>query len=585
MLNRALVLDGHSPAALACTQTLGRAGVEVHVASESRDTLAWRSRFAACRLPQPPAAEARAYVGWLQALDREHSYTLIVPSTEASLFVMRALPEDDSIRVRAILPSDRALDTCLDKHRTRELAAELGIPVPDSVFIHSRDEIPPSRAFPVVLKPGRSKVLIGGKLVTLRAVVARHEGVRRTTLEGWLPWTHVEEQDHVPGSGFGLGFLYNRGRRCWHFGWRRLHELPLTGGGSTYRCSILPPAEMLRAATQLLDALQWHGVAMVEFRATAEGRFHLMEINPRLWGSLALAIGAGVSFPLGLLELAQGRMPAPQPDYRCGLHARRLPDDAEWFLQNLRADRLDPLLLTASPARALVDTLRLLVGRELWDHFTLRDPRVGLRLVGNLVAKPRAAVMGRVRRASALRTMTRRHSEATRRVARNGASTGNLLFVCQGNICRSPVAAAFARKHLPGHRIECVGLHSVEGRQTPLHVQEVAEAMGLDLAAHESRRVTARQVTEADLILLMDVENYQALVREFPEAAPKATLLGLFAPGAKRASIPDPLAATPDETRRVLEQIECSVAGLGRALATGGSVSPETRGYSRSSPT
>lgn len=563
-----LVLDGHSLAALACTQALGRAGLEVHVASESGDALSWRSRFARRRLPQPAGAAAEGFVRWLREREGEVAYALVVPSTENSLLAMRTLPEDDSLRFRAVLPSDQALDTAIDKNRTRQLASSLGIPVPDAVLILSPNDIPPTPTLPVVLKPVRSKVLMDGRLVTPGAIVARREAARRAALESWLPWTPVEEQSYVPGRGFGLGLLYDRGRRVWHFAWRRVHELPLTGGGSTYRCSIAPPPGMLEASTRLLDALEWHGAVMVEFRATGDGRFFLMEINPRLWGSLALAIAAGVNFPLGLLQLAEGGPPDPQPGYRRGHHARSLPEDTEWFLLNLRADHSDPLLLTSSSARALGGLYRVLIGRECWDHFTPRDPRVGLAILGRVVGNIWRAAQGRLRRRTRVWALARRHRRIQADLAHRGPNV-RLLFLCHGNICRSPAAAAFAKKLLPEHRIESAGLHREEGRRTPLSVREAAGAMGLDLSAHESRSLTPLQASQADVILLMDVDNYDGLLKQFPSAARKATLLGLFASDARCATIPDPLGATPDETRRVLEQIELSVHGLHHVLASG----------------
>src|SRR6185312_9651469 len=73
----------------------------------------------------------------------------------------------------------------------------------------------------------------------------------------------------------------------------RIHALPVTGGASTYRRSIEPPEALLRATDTLLSHLRWHGVAMVEFKVAPDGDFRLMEINPRLWGSLPLAVAAG----------------------------------------------------------------------------------------------------------------------------------------------------------------------------------------------------------------------------------------------------------------------------------------------------
>jgi predicted ATP-grasp superfamily ATP-dependent carboligase len=99
----------------------------------------------------------------------------------------------------------------------------------------------------------------------------------------------------------------------------------------------------------------------------------LIEINPRLWGSLALAIDAGVDFPLGLWLLAQGSKMPPQPPYRTNYYTRDLANDVEWFKARIRAKRSDSLLLTKSTLASAVEILRPLAGRESWDHFDFGD--------------------------------------------------------------------------------------------------------------------------------------------------------------------------------------------------------------------
>src|SRR5206468_12795896 len=79
-----------------------------------------------------------------------------------------------------------------------------------------------------------------------------------------------------------------------------------TGSGSSLRESTPPPPDMAEAARTLLEALQWHGVAMVEFKRDArDGLPRLMEINGRFWNSLPLAIASGVDFPFLLYTLAR----------------------------------------------------------------------------------------------------------------------------------------------------------------------------------------------------------------------------------------------------------------------------------------
>ena len=101
--------------------------------------------------------------------------------------------------------------------------------------------------------------------------------------------------------------------------------------------SIVPPPGMLRDAEKLLIALHWHGVAMVEFKLDGQGQYWLMEINPRLWGSLALSIDAGVDFPMGLLQISRGQQPAAQPPYKAPYYTRDLRTDVDWLKSNQSA--------------------------------------------------------------------------------------------------------------------------------------------------------------------------------------------------------------------------------------------------------
>jgi len=294
-----LVLDGHSRAALETLQSLGRTGVQVDLAAEAMDCLAMHSRYVVRKLQQPSPQRAADFQAWLRTQDKMRNYALIVPSTETSLLGLRQLNENDPIRVKAVIPGDKAIDTALDKEKTLQLAREWGVPAPASILLSSLAEIGEAEQLPVVLKPTHSKVMIDGELRTLAVAVVGSEAERQQQLRRWLPDTPVQQQQYISGRGVGVEFLFYRGRKIWHFAHERVHEYPLTGGASSYRRSVNPSAAMLHDAEKLLTALKWHGVAMVEFKMDAKGQHWLMEINPRLWGSLALSIDTGVDFPWG----------------------------------------------------------------------------------------------------------------------------------------------------------------------------------------------------------------------------------------------------------------------------------------------
>lgn len=85
---------------------------------------------------------------------------------------------------------------------------------------------------------------------------------------------------------------------------KRIRELYTMGGPSTCAISVYDP-KLLDYGLKILGALNWHGIAMVEFKKDSkDGTFKLMEINPKFWGSLDLAIASGIDFPYLLYKMA-----------------------------------------------------------------------------------------------------------------------------------------------------------------------------------------------------------------------------------------------------------------------------------------
>jgi protein-tyrosine-phosphatase/predicted ATP-grasp superfamily ATP-dependent carboligase len=562
---QALILDGQTDAALEVLQALGRAGVEVDVASERPDCLAFHSRYLRRRLGSEPLLQAGRFTEWLRELDAKAGYDLIVPSSETSLVHMMPLGEDDPLWVKAVLPSTDSLATALDKQRTWEMARRLGVSVPESLLIESHDQLPPVRRFPVVLKPIRSKVLVGRKVTSLRTQVVHTEAQRQDFLRAGLRHGPIQQQEYVPGHGAAVDLLYERGTMVWHFAHERIHEVPLSGGASSYRRSMLPSPELLKSARTMLDALRWHGVAMLEYRIAQDGSFWLMEINPRLWGSLALAVDAGVNFPLGLLALARASPAGPQPTFRAGVYTRHIQNDLRWLRANLGADHGSPWLLTHPRLRSFGELLRPLAGRESWDHFDVKDLGVMaamLRQTGGELWRGGSRVL---RDASLKRRLTERHRQVAERITSGQMPIRSLLFLCFGNICRSPFAMELGRTRLPRLLSDSAGFHRTVGRETPPEFAEVAASLGVDLLPNRSKRTTREMIEAADLVLVMDLENYRDLQREFPEATGKTTLLGLFAADAQ-AVIPDPYGAPESEIRNTLALIQASIEGLAAAM-------------------
>mgnify|MGYP001260354331 CR=1 FL=1 len=104
-------------------------------------------------------------------------------------------------------------------------------------------------------------------------------------------------EEYVKGEGYGCSVLYSGGEFITHFTHRRLREKIDTGGTSTYRES--SAHEGIETATKtIFDSIGYNGFAMCEYKVCPEtGKFWFIEVNPRMWGSISLAIESGVQFP------------------------------------------------------------------------------------------------------------------------------------------------------------------------------------------------------------------------------------------------------------------------------------------------
>jgi len=155
-------------------------------------------------------------------------------------------------------------------------------------------------------------------------------------------------QDFVKGETYGVEILMHKAEPKAIFVHKRLREYPITGGASTLRVSV-KNERLVKYAVKLLKEMGWQGVAMLEFKLDEKsGKVKLIEVNGRFWGSLPLAIYAGVDFPYLLYKAVIEGDVNPVHNYRVGaVHRWLLPGDLLWLFSSLiynRKNRLHKLL-------------------------------------------------------------------------------------------------------------------------------------------------------------------------------------------------------------------------------------------------
>lgn len=381
-----LLTNATQRSTLAATRSLGRAGHTVHVCSSREPSLAGSSRYAHFRWPVPdPIAEPEAFAGAIAQLVRKEQIGIVLPMTDAAVTAL-LLREGVLPEVAAAMPTADAYRTMSDKAEAAELARGVGIRAPEEVRVTGRDDaaitsLPPS-TFPIVVKPARSVVSSGGSMISTSVRYASNPAELCAALAA-LPDDAfpVLLQQRVEGSGFGIFLLVWEGRLLAAFAHRRIREKPPSGGVSVLRESIPLPPVLLEKSRALLSAVGWNGVAMVEFKGPTPEEAYLMEVNGRFWGSLQLALDAGVDFPRLLVSAASGEEVTPVLDYRYGVRTRWFWGDVDHLIARLRHSRIDLRLSANGPGRltALWDFVRASAPAIRNEVLRWDDPKPAIR--------------------------------------------------------------------------------------------------------------------------------------------------------------------------------------------------------------
>jgi predicted ATP-grasp superfamily ATP-dependent carboligase len=365
---RVLVTDSDSRSALAAVRALGRAGYEVIAAGVRHPSLAsvsrYCSRFEAC---PNPGSNPEGFVTALAAMTRRLQIDVLMPMSEITTLLATKHRSLLWSGCRLPFPDHEAIAKASDKAYVVGIAEELGIPTPRTVVVQAAEKHwAPDLPYPIVIKPSRSRVRIGSTWLSTSVQYAADPSALRHALSSLPAETYpVLLQERVQGPGRGIFACFDNGRPVALFAHRRLREKPPSGGVSVLCESMALDPQAVEYGTRLLSRMGWHGVAMVEFKEDArDGSLRLMEINARFWGSLQLAIDAGVNFPVILAGVATGHSPAVPTAYQTGVRTRWLAGDLDSLVMLLTRSRRALNLPRSHPGRWV--TLRQFL--RLWQR-------------------------------------------------------------------------------------------------------------------------------------------------------------------------------------------------------------------------
>lgn len=517
-----------------------------------------------------------------------HGYGHLVATSDSALRILTRAYEQLPGRIQACVPAPEVISTVLDKDRSAAMARASGLAVPVCWRIPSLEVLAQCRSelrFPMVAKPANKQVGEPFKVRYFQNLAAlEHAFVKQSDFGALLLF-----QEYAPGEGIGIEVLMHQGQPVCAFQHRRIRELPWAGGISVVAESEPVDPELYEQSVTLLRELGGEGVCMVEFRRDPRtGAAVFMEVNARAYGSLSLSELCGIAFPWYHWQLLNGQCPAPPPTYRVGLRWR-------WSagvllrLTSLNAPGPPwqrPPSALAELGRAAVDLLPP-TRDAIW---TWSDPGPALselRDVGSVLIRRgfkgfvRRVVPDRVIKRVQVFRYTPREVHRWRWRRYLGRGCGNwkprtrlspdqitsVLFVCHGNILRSPVSEHLLRRELslrggPARQVRSAGLRARAGREAHPDGLQAAADLGIDLSAHRAQGVTEDLLQAFDLVIVMDFTNEAELLARYPWMAARTVVIGDLAPGVTGVEVPDPYGAGIDAVRQRYEDLQRRVTTL-----------------------
>lgn len=346
---RVFVTDGHWRKTLAVVRSLGQKGVHVTVGERTALNTSFFSKYCSRRIVYPsPRRFPDQFIEFLLKEIKKDRYDCLFPMEEETLLLVAKYREEISSHVPLLIPDLQKIESVRDKGKLVRFAEDRGIPVPKT--FHIPPSLSPSPLvgegreggipIPAVIKPRISSGSFGIVYVTKR------EDLFPSYQEVHARYPFPLVQEWIPdGMGtFGFSALLDKKSDVKAaFIHRKMRMYPVQGGPSTLREGVCHP-QIMELGISLLKALNWTGIAMVEFKVDPrDGIPKLMEVNPRFWGSLQLAITSGVDFPWLMLKMARGEDFPPVLDYQVNKRCRWLLfGDILHFIKNPRRFHLEP---------------------------------------------------------------------------------------------------------------------------------------------------------------------------------------------------------------------------------------------------
>ncbi|OQB78935.1 MAG: carbamoyl phosphate synthase-like protein [Bacteroidetes bacterium ADurb.Bin123] len=327
-----LVTDGRSLAALAIVRSFGEKGFEVHIGEEFGLNVSRFSKHTKRYLEYPsPEVHPEEFIEYLINVTKKNSYDMIIPVRDTTTLEIAKHKKKFEAYTRLYLADSDRINILRDKGQTIKLAGKAGIPHPLTFFPEDTDmdEILDNMSLPFLI---RARVSSGSRGIEYIKNVENFKN-NYEFIKSKFGEPIIQEYINKKGYSTACILLDDNSEEVASFTYRRIKEYPINGGPTVVGISC-DDQEIKKMAISLLKANKWKGVAEVEFIIDQFNKPMLLEVNPRFWMPLNLAIKSGVDFPYLLYRLANGEKVNKSDKYKIGMKYRWVfPNEILWLFK------------------------------------------------------------------------------------------------------------------------------------------------------------------------------------------------------------------------------------------------------------
>lgn len=337
-----LLVDGGDRQTIAMARALKKLGYKVTTLNDSKLDIGYVSHYPDKKIIVPGIRESITIrTKAMKKCIMTGRFDVVITTSDDTAEALSLMKAECKGKAHIAVVDPALFYTAYDKNKTMKVCMDNGIPCPVTLLgIERIEDIPFARiTFPVVVKPCMSYGAIGYHRVDSEKELIAHcktlgNDLKHYVIQEYIPQTDIQYECAMfvdDNNQVKASCVFSKNR------W-----FPVNGGSSTCNVTVNRP-DIVKSCTQLLQAINWRGAADIDLiQDPRDGKAKIMEINPRVSGSVKVVLNAGVNIAEQIVQLALGKKVTDYTAYKKDVRMRCLHTDLLWFIKSPNRFKSNP---------------------------------------------------------------------------------------------------------------------------------------------------------------------------------------------------------------------------------------------------